>query len=129
MEEFESSFRYFDTDAQNSLDTIQLQACLASLGRYYSTTNLQDMFGDRVGFREFITFVEANTQEQATPEQLQMAFQEIAGDKEHVTSQDLRLSGVQEPVVSYLTAIMPLVDGDESRLDYNAYLEMLFSPA
>jgi Ca2+-binding EF-hand superfamily protein len=109
LEQFESTFRYFDKDETNTLSVPEMTAALASLGIVYSVTHprsramprgvltlgaqdddmdaiydqlLQD-YG-AVTYEAFINLLVDITEDQTSPDQLREAFRGIAGDKVRV---------------------------------------------
>lgn len=133
LEEFESSFRYFDKDAKNALDVGQFKACLASLGLSYSDDVAEGMFrkassSQQLGFEPFINLMVSITEDQTTPEQLRESFQVLAGDKGYLCEADLQLNAIPGPIVQYLKATMPLAGaGDAEEFDYVTYLDLVFT--
>lgn len=87
LEEFESSFRYFDRDGINALDEIQFEACLASHGHVGSDETFANTFksacngASRVDFESFIKFMIGITEDRTNPGQLREAFKNAAGEK------------------------------------------------
>jgi hypothetical protein len=87
LEEFESVFRHFDRDSQNSLQEMEFAAALASLGLVYGEDEMHDVFleaGGRKGtvtFEGFIRFMVGVTEDQNTAEQVFQSFREVADGK------------------------------------------------
>jgi len=87
LEEFESTFRYFDKDGTNTLNYPELIAALASLGIVYSEDDMNSIFDhlvDRYGavtFEAFVNLLVEITEDQTSPEQLRDAFRTVAKDK------------------------------------------------
>ena len=50
LEQFESTFRYFDKDETNTLEPVEMTTALASLGIVYSVREISSSFR---GFAEF----------------------------------------------------------------------------
>lgn len=106
LEQFESTFRYFDKDESNTLSLTEMTAALASLGIVYSDvdmdyiyTQLTEDYG-AVTFEAFINLLVTIfipftspvgsidltsqvdiTEDQTSPEQLRESFRGIAADK------------------------------------------------
>lgn len=138
LEEFESTFRYFDKDASNTLTVPELGAALASLGIIYTEDDIEQIhlqlsetFG-AVSYDAFLTFLREITEDTTSPDQLLEAFQGLAGDKPYVTELDLRLALLPQGSIDYLKAAMPQVqvEGVEDAVyDYEGYLTGLFGVA
>ncbi|KAE8222967.1 hypothetical protein CF319_g3917 [Tilletia indica] len=135
LEEFESTFRYFDKEAHNELSVPELGAALASLGIIYTEDDiaqihfqLVESFG-AVNYDAFLTFLREITEDTTSPDQLLEAFQGLAGDKPYVTELDLRLALLPQGSIDYFKECMPKaeVDGlDGLAYDYEGYLAGLF---
>lgn len=138
LEEFESTFRYFDKDASNTLTVPELGAALASLGIIYTEDDIEQIhvqlcetFG-AVSYDAFLTFLREITEDTTSPDQLLEAFQGLAGDKPYVTELDLRLALLPQGSIDYLKAALPQVrvEGVEDAVyDYEGYLTGLFGVA
>ncbi|KAN0064329.1 alpha-actinin [Thecaphora frezii] len=138
LEEFESTFRYFDKDASNTLTVAELGAALASLGIIYTEEDIEQIhiqlsesFG-AVSYDAFLTFLREITEDTTSPDQLLEAFQGLASDKPYVTELDLRLALLPQGSIDYLKAAMPegRVEGvEEPVYDYEGYLTGLFGVA
>lgn len=140
LEEFESVFRHFDRDNSNSLQELEFNAALASLGLVFSENEMHDYFmdtsggRDQVTFEQFIRFMVDVTEDQNTAEQVFQSFREVADGKPYVTEMDLRHSLVPDEVIDQLVGIMPEHSGpDMSRdrgvpqFDYISFMEKLLT--
>ena len=87
LEQFESTFRYFDRDETNTLNRPEMAAALASLGIVFSDEDMDYIYDQllqdygAVSFEAFINLLVDITEDQTSPEQLREAFQGIAGNK------------------------------------------------
>ncbi|KAE9394893.1 actinin-like protein [Gymnopus androsaceus JB14] len=87
LEQFESTFRYFDKDESNTLNQSEMTAALASLGIVYSDDDMNYIYDQllhdygAVSFEAFINLLVEITEDQTSPEQLREAFRGIASDK------------------------------------------------
>ncbi|CAG8523462.1 20079_t:CDS:10, partial [Racocetra fulgida] len=117
LEEFEGTFRHFDTDSSNTLNPYEFKAALASLGIVYDDTELNTAFNQMCEGQSEASF------EQTSPDQLRQSFKVVAGDKPFVTELDLKRSLLPENVLSYLKEAMPPL---ESGYDYSKYLDQVF---
>ncbi|KAI9278563.1 calponin homology domain-containing protein [Phascolomyces articulosus] len=137
LEEFEHAFRHFAND-YNELSMEGFRAALASLGLFYDDYEIGLVFDhtaqnhDSIRFEQFIQFMVSITEDKSTPEQLQDAFQTIAGDKPYVTELDLKRCMMPEPDVDYLVREMPTLtissnNGQEDMaFDYSHYVDQMF---
>jgi Ca2+-binding EF-hand superfamily protein len=87
LEQFESTFRYFDRDETNTLSQSEMTAALASLGIVYSDEDMDYIYDQlledygAVSFEAFINLLVDITEDQTSAEQLREAFRGIAADK------------------------------------------------
>ncbi|KIM25787.1 hypothetical protein M408DRAFT_330981 [Serendipita vermifera MAFF 305830] len=137
LEQFESTFRYFDKDESNTLAPSELAAALASLGIVYSEPDvdfihqqLEQEYG-AANFEAFINLMVEITEDQTTLEQLREAFRGICQEKSFVTEMDLQLAQLSAASVTFLTQHMPSAPGEgdeggERRLDYEKWLDEAF---
>ncbi|KAG8793175.1 hypothetical protein FRC16_011058 [Serendipita sp. 398] len=141
LEQFESTFRYFDKDETNTLSVSELAAALASLGIVYSEEDidvihqqLEEEYGS-TSFEAFINLLVDITEDQTSAEQLREAFRGIAQEKNFVTEVDLQLAQLSDGCVRFLTQHMPLardqIDGGSNEemgavLDYERWLDEAF---
>ncbi|KAI9286306.1 calponin homology domain-containing protein [Umbelopsis sp. AD052] len=129
LEEFESTFRYFDKDNSNSLSPPELSAAMASLGLFYEDREFDKIFSqvaedqDKASFEQFIRYMVSVTEDKATPEQLCQSFRAVAGDKPYVTEMDLKMCMVPVPVIDTLKQTMPK---SQDGYDYTAWVNSVF---
>ncbi|KAJ2393816.1 alpha-actinin, partial [Coemansia sp. RSA 2603] len=132
LEEFEATFRYFDRDSSNVLNDVEFRAALDSLGHLFSDDEFASLYDqlscgeEYISFEVYIRFMVELTEDQTTPEQLLQSFRVIAGEKEYVTEEDLRLSELSSSSIAYLVKAMPWSDADANGFDYLAYLRGVF---
>lgn len=99
LEEFESTFRYFDKDASNTLTLAEFNAALASLGIVYVDEDVEQIFLQlceqfgSVSYDAFLTFLREISEDSTSPDQLLEAFQGLAADK--VSSSDVQLGEIE----------------------------------
>ncbi|CAE6415793.1 unnamed protein product [Rhizoctonia solani] len=133
LEQFESTFRYFDRNETNTLELAEMTAALASLGIVYSEEDLitihEQLTEDygAVTFEAFINLLVDITEDQTSPAQLRDAFRGLAGDKPFVTEVDLRAALLPPTAVEYLQQAMPRRGGSDSEFDYEAWLDDVFA--
>ncbi|KAI0736326.1 actinin-like protein [Fomitopsis betulina] len=134
LEQFESTFRYFDRDETNTLNQPEMAAALASLGIVYSDEDMDIIYDQllqdygAITFEAFINLLVEITEDQTSPEQLREAFRGIANDKPFVTELDLRVAQLPASAIEYLRQAMPsAADGaEEAEYDYEAWLDAVF---
>lgn len=130
IEEFESVFRHFDRDNNNTLGHAEFSAALASLGYAYSDEDANRAFAaasnneEAVDFEQFIRFVISIVEDKTSPDQLHEAFRHAAGEKSYVTELDLRMAMIPESSIEYLKHAMPQM---EDGYDYTRYLGSVFA--
>ncbi|KAL1923793.1 uncharacterized protein VTP21DRAFT_8773 [Calcarisporiella thermophila] len=132
LEEFESTFRYFDKTQSNTLSSLEFNAALASLGIFYEDHEFDRIFSsvaqgqNEITFEQFINFMVNVTEDQTSPDQLRESFRVVAGDKPYVTEMDLKMLVLPAPVVDYLKQTMPRSHQGEG-YDYSQYVHQMFS--
>lgn len=145
LEEFESSFRHFDTDDSNTLNFLEFKACLAALGFVFPDDEFEELFihvsqGDEnITFEQYINFMVSNAEDKTSPEQLLEAFSYMADGKPYVTELDLKRQALPSTIFEYLIQTMPQAsDLTEEEiaaaekceeglvLDFNTYLNAVF---
>jgi len=135
LEQFESTFRYFDKDGTNTLSVDNMVAALASLGIACPDEEVIEIheqlvkeFGD-VTFEAFINLMVEITEDQTSPEQLRDAFRGLAFDKTYVTEVDLRAAMLPQSAIDYLQEVMPRAEDatDTEGYDYESWLDQVFN--
>ncbi|KAF8319071.1 hypothetical protein DL93DRAFT_2053972 [Clavulina sp. PMI_390] len=134
LEQFESTFRYFDRDGNNTLGVQEMTGALASLGIVYSDEDLNaihqqltDEYGD-VTFEAFINLLVDITEDQtASSDQLLDAFRGLAQDKPYVTELDLKAALLPPAAIEYLREAMPRTESDANAYDYESWLDHVFN--
>ncbi|KAF8262271.1 calponin homology domain-containing protein [Lactarius quietus] len=134
IEQFESTFRYFDKDETNTLNLSEMAAALASLGIVYADEDLDMLFDQllqeygAITFEAFINLLVNITEDQTSPDQLREAFQGAASNKPYVTELDLRLAHIPASAIDYLREVMPSTPNEagEREYDYDSWLDSVF---
>ncbi|KIJ62611.1 hypothetical protein HYDPIDRAFT_114269 [Hydnomerulius pinastri MD-312] len=135
LEQFESTFRYFDRDETNTLILSEFSAALASLGIIYSDDDMVYIYDQlvqdygAVTFEAFINLLVDITEDQTSPEQLRESFRGIAGDKPFVTELDMRLAQLPLGAIDYLREVLPSSKNEvgEPEYDYETWLHDVFA--
>ncbi|KAI0036538.1 actinin-like protein [Vararia minispora EC-137] len=134
LEQFESTFRYFDRDETNTLTISELAAALASLGIVYADEDMDIIYEQllqnygAITYEAFINLLVDITEDQTSIDQLREAFQGVSGNKPFVTELDLRLAHVPASWIDYLRDVIPstLNEVGEPQYDYEAWLDSVF---
>ncbi|TFY78967.1 hypothetical protein EWM64_g5047 [Hericium alpestre] len=134
LEQFESTFRYFDRDETNTLSQSEMVAAMASFGIIYPDEDVDIIYDQllqdygAVTFEAFINLLVDITEDQTSPDQLREAFQGVAGNKPYVTELDLRLASLPPSAIEYLREVMPTTQNEvgEPEFDYEAWLDRVF---
>lgn len=134
LEQFESTFRYFDRDETNTLSLTETSAALASQGLVYSDEDMTYIYDQllqdygAVTFEAFINLLVDITEDQTSPDQLRESFRGIAGNKPFVTELDLRLAQLPLSAVDYLSEVIPSTKNEvgEPEYDYETWLRDVF---
>jgi len=139
LEQFESTFRYFDKETSGMLSITELATALASMGIVYSDEDMTAIYEQlvedysAVTYEAWINLMVDIMEDQITPEQLRESFQGISNNKPFVTELDLRRVNLSEATVSYLQEAMPkadVQDGEEAHKEpgynYDLWLDDLF---
>jgi len=134
LEQFESTFRYFDRDETNTLNLSEMAAALASLGIVYADEDMDIIYDQlmqeygAITFEAFINLLVDITEDQMSLDQLREAFQGVTGNKPYVTELDLRLAHIPASGIDYLREVIPssASDAGEPRYDYEAWLDSVF---
>ncbi|KAH8082020.1 actinin-like protein [Cristinia sonorae] len=135
LEQFESTFRYFDKDESNTLEQSEMTAALASLGIVYSDEDMDIIYGQLVEdygaitYEAFINLLVEITEDQTSPAQLRESFRGIGRDKPFVTELDLRVAHLPQSAIDYLKEVMPKTQNSvgEPEYDYEAWLDDVFA--
>jgi len=140
IKELRTSFNFFDKDQSGRLTRKEFRQCLISLGRSVDEESeveesnefqriMATVDTDGSGSVTFLSFFEWMTKEMAdtdTPEQLSTAFRVIAGDKPHITAEDLR-RGLPPDQAEYCIGSMETApDGSPDALDYVSFSKKLY---
>jgi len=71
---------------------------------------------------QFLPYMISITVDSVSPSQLADSFATIAGGKDHVTINDLRIAQIPQSQIDYLLTVMPSKQGIHEGYDYKAYL-------
>ncbi|KAG7088189.1 hypothetical protein E1B28_012206 [Marasmius oreades] len=135
LEQFETTFRYFDRDESNTLNQSEMTAALASLGIVYSDEDMDYIYDQlvqdygAVSFEAFINLLVDIMEDQTSPDQLRESFRSIASDKPFVTELDLRVAHLPASALDYLREAMPskVNEAGEPVFDYDRWIDEVFA--
>jgi len=133
-------FAHFDKNHTNTLNTSEFKSCLQSLGEDPTDDQMEALMqqlGDvvdnngeksrQIGFEKFLDHCIKITSDTTTEKEISTAFRELAGDKDYITEEDLRRSGMENDKVNYLLGEMPAKEGVEGGYDYLKWASSAFS--
>merc|ERR1712137_68326 len=138
IEEFKETFKHFDQNKNDKLNRLEFKSCLSGLGiieldfeggdkRFESIFNKVADGGETVDFQQFLKYMISITKDENSPEQLEDSFHVLAGGKDHVTVNDMKVGQLSAEQIQHLTTSMPAKEGIEGDYDYKAYVRSLFS--
>jgi len=137
VEEFKETFKHFDQDADDHLSKLEFKSCLSGLGvveldfeggdkRFESIFNKVADGGDSVNFEKFLKYMISITRDEESPEQIEDSFNVLAGGKDHVTVNDMKVGQLSQAQIDHLTSVLPAKEGIDGGFDYKAYVQNLF---
>jgi len=129
LQEFKETFKNFDKDDSGSLQKHEFKACMQALGYALNDEQVDKIFNERAKklpgqmvFEEFVDYMVQKTEDSDTPASVKNAFKTMAGDKDHITEDELRRV-LDADTVKYLTSTMPNQGG---KFDYNAFTDKTY---
>lgn len=141
IEEFKEVFKHFDKNGSGSLSKSEFKSCLQSLGEDLTDSSLETLYSSladvdfkangedikQIGFLKFLEYMVKITSDSTTQDEISSAFRDLAKDKDYITADDLRSSGMPTEKVDYLLKEMPTYAGVEGGLDYNKWAASAFN--
>jgi len=134
IEEFKEVFKHFDKNNTNSLNRLEFKGVLQSLGEDPSDdrmnalmAELADAGGEQIGFDNFLSYMIKITSDTSSQDEISAAFRDLAQDKDFITADDLRRSGMPSDKIEYLLGEMPAFAGVEGGFDYKKWASAAFS--
>jgi len=141
IEEFKEVFKHFDKNSSGSLNLSEFKSCLQSLGEDPSDDELQRLYASlatvdynnngenvkQIGFDSFLEYMIKITSDTTTEDEIGDAFRALAQDKDFITADDLRRSGMPNEKVDYLLKEMPAYAGVEGGYDYKKWAAGAFA--
>lgn len=137
VEEFKETFKHFDQDNDDQLSKLEFKSCLSSLGvialdfeggdkRFESIFSTVASGSETIDFQKFLKYMISITKDEVSPEQIQDSFNVLAGGKDFVTANDMKVGQLSEEQIAHLTSVMPAKEGIEGGFDYKSYVSNLF---
>jgi len=137
LQEFKESFNHFDSQKNGKLSKLDFKACLSGLGVVeldFEGGNVvfEGIFkrvaegGDTVSFEQFTDYMISITLDTVSPQQLKDSFDTIAGNKGHLTVNDLKVAQLSPQQIEYLTSTLPRHPSIPDAYDYKSWLESQF---
>lgn len=137
VEEFKETFKHFDQDSDDQLSKLEFKSCLSSLGvveldfeggdkRFESIFTKVAAGSSTVDFQKFLKYMISITQDENSPEQIEDSFNILAGGKNHVTVNDMKVGQLSPDQIAHLQSVMPPFEGIADAYDYKAYVASLF---
>mmetsp|Transcript_13879 Transcript_13879/g.23722 ORF Transcript_13879/g.23722 Transcript_13879/m.23722 type:complete len:629 (+) Transcript_13879:63-1949(+) len=138
IEEFKETFKHFDQDNDEQLSKLEFKSCLSSLGvialdfeggdkRFESIFSTVAEGSETVNFQKFLKYMISISKDEESPEQIQDSFNVLAGGKDFVTVNDMKVGQLSAEQINHLTSVMPPKEGIEGGFDYKAYVSGLFA--
>ncbi|XP_068106694.1 alpha-actinin-4 isoform X2 [Hyperolius riggenbachi] len=140
MHEFRASFNHFDKDHTGALGPEEFKACLISLGYDVENERQGDAEFNRimasvdpnnsgmVTFQAFIDFMSKETTDTDTADQVIASFKVLAGDKNYITSAELRRELPPDQAEYCISRMAPYHGPDTvpGALDYMSFSTALY---
>jgi len=131
LKEFRECFDHFDKDHNGSLERLELDACLKSLGEDLNEGQLNAVISEfgtdgLVLFDQFVQYMIKTRKGSDTPDNIKASFRIMAEEKEYITEAQIR-SVLPPARADYLVANMPAYPGVEGAFDYNKFTEDLYA--
>jgi len=142
IQEFKEVFAHFDKSKNNSLSKSEFKSCLQSLGEDPNDDKMKELMAKLadvkitketgetemgIGFEKFLAYMIEITSDTTTETEITSAFKDLAQDKDFITADDLRRSGMATDKVSYLLSQMPAFPGVEGGYDYKKWASSAFN--
>jgi len=128
LKEFRDCFDHFDKDRNGSLERLELDACLKSLGEdlnEHQLTRVIEEFGKDgiIFFDQFVEYMIKTRKGSDTPDNIKASFRIMAEDKDYISEAQIR-SVLPPARADFLVANMPK-HGD--LYDYSKFTDDLYS--
>ena len=131
IKEFRDCFMFFDSDKSNTLNAIELKACLASLGEDLTDTEMQTIMQsihtnaqEQVEFDKFVEFMISRYQDKQTKAEIIESFRTLAGGRPTVSEDELQ-AALSEDDLAYLRSVSTF--SETVPLNYEEFAEAAFA--
>lgn len=131
LKEFRDCFDHFDKDRNGSLERLELDACLKSLGEDLNEHQLTRVIEEHgkesvIFFDQFVEYMIKTRKGSDTPDNIKASFRIMAEDKEFITEAQIR-SVLPPARADYLIANMPKHASVEGAFDYVQFTDNLYA--
>jgi len=137
VNEFKETFKHFDQDHDEKLSRLEFKSCLSGLGVVAldfegSDKKFEAIFakvangGSHVDFPQFLSYLIDITRDEGSPEQIRDSFNVLAGGKDHITENDMKVGQMTAEQIAFLKSVLPPKAGIEGAYDYSAYVNSNF---
>lgn len=136
VNEFKETFKHFDQDNDDKLNRLEFKSCLSGLGLIEldfegGDKRFEHIFktvatNDSVDFQQFLKYMISITKDEGSPEQLKDSFNVLAGGKDFITENDMKVGQMSAEQIAFLKSVLPPKEGIEGGYDYSAYVNGLF---
>lgn len=129
LKEFKECFDHFDKDRNGSLERLELDACLKSLGEDLNEGQLNAVISEYgtdglVLFDQFVQYMIKTRKGSDTPDNIKASFRIMANEAAFITEAQIR-SVLPPARADYLVANMPAYPGVEGAFDYVKFTESI----
>lgn len=137
LQEFKETFIHFDGDKDNKLSKLEFKSCVSGLGVVEldfegGNAVFESLFkrvsdgADVITFEQFTDYMISITVDSVSQQQLSDSFETIAGGKDHITVNDLKVAQLAQDQIDFLTSTMPPHASIPDAYDFRAWLASQF---
>eukprot|EP01116_Phalansterium_solitarium_P007034 TRINITY_DN194_c0_g1_i4.p1 TRINITY_DN194_c0_g1~~TRINITY_DN194_c0_g1_i4.p1 ORF type:complete len:632 (+),score=275.46 TRINITY_DN194_c0_g1_i4:110-2005(+) len=138
LAEFKQSFDHFDQDASGQLSRLEFKSLLSGLGlidinfddkndqAFEAIFSKVSQGGEMILFDQYVQYMTEITAAALSPDQLNESFAMIAGNKEFVTLDDLRVAQLSAEHIDYLQTVLPPYEAHPEAYDHKKWLASQF---
>jgi len=137
LQEFKESFNHFDSQKAGKLSRLDFKSCLSGLGVVEldfegGNAVFESIFkrvsdgAETVSFDQFVDYMISITVDSVSKQQLSDSFEVIAGGKDHITVNDMKVAQLSADQIDYLTKVMPPHGSIADAYNFRAWLATQF---